>query len=465
MIEAIKKKLISSVDIAPLVTFRVAFGLLLLIDVYRYFSHSWIHSSYVSPTFHFTYYGFSWIEVLPGTGMYYLFALLGVCSLFIILGLFYRISIIVFTLGFTYVFLIDQTNYLNHFYLVILYSVILIFLPANRDISLDSKFYPKIKTRLVPYWTVLVLILQLEIVLIYAGVVKINSDWLQFEPLRMWLFQQDPWHEAFKHDWIVILAIYFPIAIHILGAPLLFWKKTRLFIFVLYVLFHLSNHFSFRIGIFPWFTIAATTLFFSAALHRKFWNRVLYVHEKENILTPQYSTSKNLSYGLLVFFTAWFIAQTLLPIRHYFYPGDVDWNEDGHHFSWRMKLRSKKGTSDFKVEDSISKQIVKINIGEYLTYKQYRKISCHPELILQFSRYLAEVYKNKGFQDPKVFADIYCSLNGRALSKVVANDVDLSKIPQNISPTKWMLPLNIPLEQRLPKYQYMLNEYYGVEKY
>lgn len=33
--------------------------------------------------------------------------------------------------------------------------------------------------------------------------------------------------------------------------------------------------------------------------------------------------------------------QILYPLRHHLYPGDVTWNELGHRYSWRMKLRDK----------------------------------------------------------------------------------------------------------------------------
>ena len=30
-----------------------------------------------------------------------------------------------------------------------------------------------------------------------------------------------------------------------------------------------------------------------------------------------------------------------MPLRHYAYPGNVSWTEEGHQFSWRMMLRDK----------------------------------------------------------------------------------------------------------------------------
>ena len=45
--------------------------------------------------------------------------------------------------------------------------------------------------------------------------------------------------------------------------------------------------------------------------------------------------------------------QLLVPLRHWLYPGDVNWTDEGHRFSWRMKLRYKeRGQSTFTAYDA-----------------------------------------------------------------------------------------------------------------
>ena len=99
-------------------SFGVLFGALMLWEVGRYFSHNWIELYYIEPKFHFTYYGFSWVRPWPGEWMHVHFLALGVLAVLILVGLCYRIAAALFFLGFTYVFLLDQARYLNHFYLV-----------------------------------------------------------------------------------------------------------------------------------------------------------------------------------------------------------------------------------------------------------------------------------------------------------------------------------------------------------
>ena len=78
--------------------------------------------------------------------MYLHFVVLGVLALCIMVGFYYRISAVLFFLTFAYIFLIDVALYLNHFYLIILVSFLLIFIPANRGFSMDAKLHPEIRS-------------------------------------------------------------------------------------------------------------------------------------------------------------------------------------------------------------------------------------------------------------------------------------------------------------------------------
>ena len=47
--------------------------------------------------------------------------------------------------------------------------------------------------------------------------------------------------------------------------------------------------------------------------------------------------------------TMYLAFQVVLPLRHFAYPGNVSWTEEGHNFSWHMKLRTKRGDALFTV--------------------------------------------------------------------------------------------------------------------
>jgi len=182
---SIARTLFRQVDIASLVFFRIAFGTVMLWEVFRYLRGDRIYRYWIDPSFHFTYPFFGWVHPWPGEGMILHFYLLGVLSVLIIVGLFYRLSMALFFVGFTYVFLLEQAQYLNHFYFVSLVSFLMIFVPAHRAASIDALIRPKLRSATTPVWALSLLAGQMGIVYFFGGIAKINRDWLRGEPMRL----------------------------------------------------------------------------------------------------------------------------------------------------------------------------------------------------------------------------------------------------------------------------------------
>lgn len=455
-LQSLKQKLFTPVDAASVAVFRIGFGVILLWDVWRYFAHDWIGRFYIEPGVYFKYYGFEWVQPWGGDGMYVHFAILGLCALLIIFGAAYRLAVVIFTLAFTYVFLLDQTRYLNHFYLVILFSILLCVIPAHRCCSVDARLRPKLQSPSLPTWSVWLLRAQMEIMLIYAGLVKINADWLQLEPLRMWLAERDDFPDIFVYlftqDWSIAVAAYGIILLHIVGAPLLLWKRTRLAVFFIYAGFHILNHFVFTIGIFPWFTLFGSLIFFDPDWPKQFASRIqrLFRGDPAHALqtTPgetSNATVKPMPQNLIIVFLCfWVSSQIVIPLRHFLYPGNVSWTEEGHRFSWQMKLRDKQGRSDFFVIDRQRRgNVWHVNPHEFLTRKQVRKMSGRPDMILQFAHFLRDYWQHEySLKDPEVRATVMVSLNGRKPALLIDPERDLSKIERNLRHADWVLPLN-----------------------
>ena len=115
--ELLARRLLAPVDVAPLVLVRIVYGLTMLWWVHRQFDLELIRKYYVDPGFFFKFYGFAWVETLPERSMEVLVFSLGILAVFITVGFLYRISIVLFTLGRTYIFLIDASLFINHEYL------------------------------------------------------------------------------------------------------------------------------------------------------------------------------------------------------------------------------------------------------------------------------------------------------------------------------------------------------------
>src|SRR5712692_8743838 len=199
------------VDIASLVFFRITFGLLMAWDVWRYFSHGWIAFYWLDPRFLFKYYGFSWVHPWPGNGLYIHWAALGVFALFVATGFLYRLSTALLFFSCTYFFLLDEARYVNHAYLICLFSFLLIFVPANRALSVDAWLNPKIRSETTPAWTIWLLRAQMGVVYFYAGVAKIMPDWLHGAPMGVWLARNTQFPiigRFFREEWAVYSLSY-----------------------------------------------------------------------------------------------------------------------------------------------------------------------------------------------------------------------------------------------------------------
>ena len=81
--------------------------------------------------------------------------------------------------------------------------------------------------------------------------------------------------------------------------------------------------------------------------------------------------------------------QFLVPLRHFLYPGNVNWTEEGHRFSWHMLLRTKRGFAHFYAYDPTTGLTYRLDPLGYLSYEQARDLAGHPDMILQFAHFLA----------------------------------------------------------------------------
>ena len=448
-----QRHLFAPVDIACLVYFRVVFGAVMFWEVCRYFNRDWIGSYWITPKFNFNYAGFEWVSPLPGLLMYWHFALLGVLAILIAVGWFYRVSMLLFSLGFIYIFLLEPARYLNHFYLICLISGLMIFLPAHRAFSIDSLQSPRLRSHVAPAWTLWLLRFQIAVPYFFGGIAKLNGDWLRGQPMGLWLSESMDFPligSFFDRAWMVYLLSYSGLLLDLFIVPFLLWKRTRWAAFGIATIFHLTNARLFSIGIFPWFMIAATALFFEPDWPRRFLKWVFRGKSTASADLTRYVEfgQRGLSdrqKGIAAAIAIYMVVQCVLPLRHYLYPGNVNWTEEGHRFAWHMKLRDKDAKAEFFVRDPSSGWVERVEPEVFLTSWQARKMAARPDMVLQFCHYLATQFPTVDGQPVEVRARVMASLNGRSPQLLIDPSVDLVQAELSYLPSSWIIPLTTPL--------------------
>lgn len=435
-----------AVSIAPLAVFRILFGAMMLLSILRFACKGWIYKLYIKPVFYFSYYGFEWVKPWGDPGMYILFLIMGAAALFIMLGLFYRLSAIVFFLSFTYVELIDKTNYLNHYYFVSIIAFLLILVPAGNYFSIDTRRSPEKKITQIPRVFILILQLQLGLVYFYAGVAKLNTDWLfNAMPLRIWL----PAHTdlpligaLMDKVWIAYFFSWFG-AVYDLSIPfLLLFRKTRGWAYFFVVFFHIMTFLLFQIGMFPFIMIICTLIFFPETFHQQIIARLqkLFKRSTEATVDKMYTfvpPVKRLWMGLII---VHFTFQLLVPFRYLLYPGKLFWTEQGYRFSWRVMLMEKAGKAFFYVTDPATGRSGETMMDNDLTVNQEKMMATQPDMILQYAHYLKQKYQAQGIANPEIRVECYVTLNGSGSRLFIDKTVDLTKEEESFKNKTWILP-------------------------
>lgn len=435
------------ISIASLANFRILFGTMMFLSTLRCWQKGWIKTQYVDPSFHFSFMGFEWVKPLGYIGMHLIFAVIGISALLVAFGLFYRIAIVLFFLTFTYVELIDVTYYLNHYYFISLVSFLLIWMPAGNFFSIDSRINPACKISHVPRWMVGSIRLQLGIVYFFAGLAKLNADWLlEALPMKIWLPTKShlPLVGPLMYkEWMAYLFSWFGAVYDLFIVFFLLNSRTRNLAYLVVLIFHFATALFFpAIGMFPYIMMASSLVYFSGDFHLKLIHFFSQGATKMNDFSDNYfhpGYQRTLLWGLAVFF----IIQTILPMRYLAYTGPLFWTEEGYRFSWRVMLMEKVGTATFFIRDNHTSRTFEVYNPEFLTPQQEKMMSTQPDLILSYAHYLAKVYLQRGVRKPQVLVQSFVTLNGKRSAPFIDPQVDLASETLSFKHYKWILPFNI----------------------
>ena len=252
-------RLFKEVDNSPLIAFRIIFGSLLFYHISDALLNGTVYKNFIQPPFTFNFIGFDFLQPLPGPGMYFYFGLMALLALMIMLGAWYRLSMAGFTILWTGIYLMQKSDYNNHYYLVLLVCFLMVFMPANRYYSLDVKRNAVTKKLSCQQWVNWIFIAQVAVIYFFAAISKLSADWFSGKFIAIQFSRLSTQHITgilYGQKWFQLLVCYGGFFFDLLIVPLLLWKKTRPYAFLLSCLFHVFNSFTFRIGIFPYLSIA-----------------------------------------------------------------------------------------------------------------------------------------------------------------------------------------------------------------
>jgi len=420
------KLLFRPIDAAILIYFRIVAGILLAQELVNQLLIGKF-DDYVFPKFHLSYMFFEWIKPWPYWGMAVHYSVTIFAALAVAFNYRYRLFSIILFLGYTSLFLMEASFYINHIYLYCLLSFWMIFLPLDKN---------KISA---PAWTLYLILFHMSLAYFFGGVAKLNSDWLMGSPMDIFLAKRHalPLGFIYAKDWAPYAFSYGGLFFDLLIVPLMIFRPTRKFGLTISILFHLSNVMMFGLATFPWFSLLLTTMFFDPSWPRKIpifrrfmpWNI-----ERAKEFEP------NQLIGTMILF--YIVIHAAIPFRHVFYPGNPDWTEEGHQFSWRMMLREKQGNLHYFVMSKDRKKYSSVPLAEFISQRQLSNVIGKPDLILNLAHQIRDHYQDEWKKPVEVYGSSVVSLNGRPKIEMIEPGTDLASEPRTIRPYQWIRPLH-----------------------
>ncbi len=423
------------VDGSSLAFFRVVFATIVSLSAVRFLANGWVERFFVQPEFFFPYRGAEWARVLSSEGMTALFVVQAVSGALIGWSRTSRVASAVFFAAFTYVELVDVTNYLNHYYLVSLLSLLLAAVPTGPTI---------------PRWAVWILRFQVGVVYTFAALAKATPDWLvHAQPMNIWMSARtETWliGPLLGSWWVALLMGWAGFLNDLLAPWLLSWRRTRVPMYLVILVFHVFTAVFFEIGIFPFLMVGCATLFFEPG-----WVRA--VRARLGARAP--STPDGLRTGLkprpapallIALLGLYAFVQVAVPARWLVYGGDVNWHEQGMRWAWKVMCREKNGSVTYHVTESDGREQL-VFPTQILTDHQAREFSGQPDMIVQLGQYIG---RNAG-PGAEVRVEALVSLNGRRAEPLIDTTVDLMTIDLGVGRAEWILPAPSGLPVRIER--------------
>ena len=434
--------------------FRALLGLVMLYSLTRFALSGWVEELWLKPQLHLKYPFAPWAKVYHPLQVWAQLGLAWLGALGLTLGLYWRQSLLLFALNFVYLQLIDLTNYLNHYYLVICLSWVLLWTPAGASLSLDARRSPRLASVTVSRWCIELLRCQVAVVYLFAAVAKLQPDWLlHAQPLSIWLSARAEtpligslagllFEEGMRSATLAYLMSWAGMLYDLTIVGWLLWPKSRRWAYLVVLSFHGVTWLLFDIGIFPLIMTCATTIFFdpswpSEVLGSRSKRLSDHAHSEIHEASPLPLASSRTSPLVAIVLGGWVLFQLLFPLRAFVYDGDVLWSERGMRYSWRVMVREKMGSLTYHVQRPTDGRVWEVNPARYLEPRQLSELSGQPDMIAQLARHIHADFARRGMGEVQVFAHAQVSLNGRAPQPLMNPNVNLARSTHE---SEWTLP-------------------------
>lgn len=421
------------VSVAPLITLRRFFAALILFSSIRFIGKGWIETQIIAPIWLFPFDGFEWLPRPNIQATIGLFTGMIAGGILLLSDKMQRLGALLFLFCFTYIEVLDKSNYLNHYYFISVIAFLFVLIPAKSSHHKVPKLF---------LWSFKLII---SIVYFYAGLAKLNADWmLHAQPLCLWL----PQHSSlplvgplFQLKQTAYVFSWMGAAFDLLAPFALLSNRWRPFFYPVLVAFHVLTWLLFPIGVFPWVMIACTTVFFRDDWHHKFWR--LWPWPSVHLPDADKSTSTPPDWGLgmKTVLVVFLLFQMLFPWRHLAHGGSLYWHEFGYRFGWRVMLMEKSGYTTYFVENTAGERQV-FPIEKFLTPNQLKMVGAKPDLVVQTAHLIRKHWKDENNEDVKVRAEVWATLNGRRSQLMIDPFVDLTSLENDWSKRNYVLPLD-----------------------
>lgn len=270
-----------------------------------------------------------------------------------------------------------------------------------------------------------------SVVYVYAGVAKLDFDWLTGTTMRELLVQwTGPTAPSILVSFLLETKGYLFMAWSgaaldlIAGIALLIpYFPLRLLVAIALLAFHVTNHFLFVIETFPWVMISSLVLYFDASWIRGFGEWVEKYMFVRNIYFIFCSiTDVCFRFIMPLFGVCLLITHVVLPLPcalHGYH--NMVWQSNCQHFSWRMMTRSVKGFSAMLYfTHPVTKQFDALSFDKFgFTKEQEVEISSFEDMLFDLAcKAKKQALSQSGDEAPPlVSADIWLQINGPPIQR------------------------------------------------